>query len=313
MQLAVHARWFWTEHIAVEIFGYGAGAPPQTSRENAVLFYLMRFAVTDPVLFAASVVAVPAFFTALRRRGAGATLLACWLVLTLGATLAWQYRNASYLLALVPAVALMATCYGPFAAKRSSRWMLGMICAGIIIKLATPDLPSGLSYRAGTVQPAAPALSAYCESGRGNPLIVVDLADDLYAAALPLARLRYATVGATPPSAGYGMPFDQMGIVVTVPQFTHLPELEGAFRDRLRQWGIDSTDPIGTLIIARSPAELAELVRARHEDDFLVPERYATELMNTGHDFERAARGYIFLLSKEKKAIVRRPPGNCRM
>ena len=33
-QLAVHPRWFWTEHIAVEILGFGAGAPPQTSQEN---------------------------------------------------------------------------------------------------------------------------------------------------------------------------------------------------------------------------------------------------------------------------------------
>src|ERR1035437_5289664 len=33
-QFAVHPRWFWTEHIAVEILGFGAGAPPQTSHEN---------------------------------------------------------------------------------------------------------------------------------------------------------------------------------------------------------------------------------------------------------------------------------------
>src|ERR1022692_1561335 len=41
-QLVAHTRWFWTEHIAVEILGFGAGAPPQTSQENQALFYLMR-------------------------------------------------------------------------------------------------------------------------------------------------------------------------------------------------------------------------------------------------------------------------------
>ena len=51
-QFAVHPRWFWTEHIAVEILGFGAGAPPQTSQENQALFYLMRLAVTDPLLLA---------------------------------------------------------------------------------------------------------------------------------------------------------------------------------------------------------------------------------------------------------------------
>src|ERR1035441_3389508 len=43
-QFAVHPRWFWTEHSAVEILGFGAGAPPQTSHENQALFYLMRLA-----------------------------------------------------------------------------------------------------------------------------------------------------------------------------------------------------------------------------------------------------------------------------
>ena len=50
------SRWFWAEHVAVEILGYGAGAPPQTSRENAVLFYLIRLTATDTLLFAAAVV-----------------------------------------------------------------------------------------------------------------------------------------------------------------------------------------------------------------------------------------------------------------
>ena len=56
-QYVVHPRWFWTEHIAVEILGFGAGAPPQTSHENQALFYLMRLAATDPLLLAAAVVA----------------------------------------------------------------------------------------------------------------------------------------------------------------------------------------------------------------------------------------------------------------
>ena len=78
-QFAVHPRWFWTEHIAVEILGFGAGAPPQTSQENQALFYLMRLAVTDPLLLAAAVVAIPAFLTDLRRRGSASVLLAAWI------------------------------------------------------------------------------------------------------------------------------------------------------------------------------------------------------------------------------------------
>src|SRR5262249_19931169 len=67
-QLAVHPRWFWTEHVLVELLGYGAGAPPQTSHEIPALFYLVRLAATDPVLLSAFVIALPAFVSAIRRR-----------------------------------------------------------------------------------------------------------------------------------------------------------------------------------------------------------------------------------------------------
>ena len=98
-QFAVHPRWFWTEHIAVEILGFGAGAPPQTSQENQALFYLMRLAVTDPLLLAAAAVAIPAFLSDLRRRTSAPVLLAAWIAVMLAAMLGWQYRNASYLAA----------------------------------------------------------------------------------------------------------------------------------------------------------------------------------------------------------------------
>ena len=48
-----------TEHFAVEIFGYGAGAPPQTSQENPIVFYALRLAATDPVLLAVAAIAFP--------------------------------------------------------------------------------------------------------------------------------------------------------------------------------------------------------------------------------------------------------------
>ena len=237
-QFAVHSRWFWTEHIAVEILGYGAGAPPQTSRENQALFYLMRLAATDPLLLAAAVVAIPAFLADLRRRAGAPVLLAAWIVVMLAAVLGWQYRNASYLLPLVPALALLTAGWSPFGTPRYAPWMVVVLAAAFLIKASAPELPWGLNYRAGTVQPAAPVLSAYCAQARGNPLIVVDLADDLYASVLPLPRLRYATVVPVAEPAGpYGMPFAEMGITVTVDQFNDLARYEPVFRERLQEWG----------------------------------------------------------------------------
>jgi len=117
-QVAVHSRWFWTEHFAVEILGFGAGAPPQTSQENQALFYLMRLVGTDPLLLTAAALGIPVFLGELRRRTAGPVLLAAWIAVMLAAVLGWQYRNASYLLPLVPALAIVAAAWGPFRTRR---------------------------------------------------------------------------------------------------------------------------------------------------------------------------------------------------
>lgn len=296
-QLAVHPHWFWAEHVVVGLLGYGAATPPRTSPESAPVFYLLRLAATDPILLAAVLVALPGFARLLPRRASGPTLLACWFVLGAG-TLPWQYPGAAYLLPLIPALALIAACYGPFAEQRHAKWMLAIVCLGLAVKVALPDAPYGLSYRAGTIQPLAPALSNYCGQNRARGLIVVDFADDLYAATLPLfERPSYAFVGPLRPGGASSMPFDEMGIVVTVPQYGVLASLAPAFRARLRDWGVGGDEPVATLIHATSPEELGRLVRTSPLDDFLIPERYHDAIGRTGHIEAPAAPGYFFLLS----------------
>jgi hypothetical protein len=313
-QLAVHPRWFWTEHIAVEILGFGAGAPPQTSRENPVMFYLLRLAASDPVLFSCAVIAFPAFVRSLRGRGAGPTLIACWLVLTTAGALAWQYRNASYLLPMIPALALIAACYGPFAEGRHGTWMLAMLCVSLIVKAALPDAPWGLNYRAGTINPLAPALSEYCKQRRNRNLIVVDTADDLYAAVLPIA-VRYAVVG--PPHFGgaFGMPWDEMGIAVTGPQYRDLAHLRPTFESRLREWDAapDASRSVASLITVNSPQELGLFARSDPDDDFLIPDRYRAFVKGPEHVEVPAAPGYFFLLPPTTRDLSAHPSWTCRM
>lgn len=313
-QFAVHPRWFWTEHIAVEILGFGAGAPPQTSQENQALFYFMRLAITDPLLLAMAGMAVPAFVRDLGNRKSGPVLLAAWMVVVVGAALGWQYRNASYLLPLVPALALLAAAWGPLRTRQYAPWMAVVLGAAFLIKASAPGLPWGLDYRAGTVQAAAPVLTNYCAQARGNELIVLELTDDLYASVLPLPGLRYATVAPVAAPAGpYAMPFAEMGITLTVEQFNHLPELTPAFRDRLRQWGLDSGAPLGTLITARSLAEVAALVRAHPEIDFLIPDRYQGALEGAPQDVVRASPAYLLALSCVSMARKVPAAWTCRM
>ncbi len=313
-QYVVHPRWFWTEHIAVEILGFGAGAPPQTSHENQALFYLMRLAVTDPLLLAAAAVALPAFLSDLRRRECAPVLLAAWMGVMLAAVLGWQYRNAAYLLPLVPALALLAAAWGPFRTPRYAPWMLAVLAGAFLIKANVPELPWGLDYRAHTVQPTAPILSAYCAQARGNELIILDVTDDLYAAALPLARLRYATVApVATPTGPYNMPFAEMGITVTVDQFNHPARYTPAFRAQLREWSLDSGAPIGTLITARTGEDLATLIGAHPDSDFLIPGVYRNSVGSAPQEVVGEAADYLLLLSRTPLASTAPPAWSCRM
>ena len=313
-QFAVHPRWFWTEHIAIQILGFGAGAPPQTSRESPALFYLMRLAATDPLLLAAAAVAVPAFLRDLRGRRAAPVLLAAWMAVMLAAMLAWHYRNASYLLPLVPALALLAAAWGPFRTRQYAPWMLVVLAAGFLVKSSAPELPWGLDYRAGTVIHTAPILSDYCAEARGNELIILDVADDRYATVLPLAHLRYVTVAPVEAPAGpFTRHFEEMGITVTVDQFNHLARYTPAFRDRLRQWGLDSGAPIATLITARGAADLTALVRAHPESDFLISAFYRKAVESAPQEIISAAPDYLLLLSRTPVARASPPGWSCRM
>ena len=297
-QLTVHHRWFWTEHVALEILGWGAGAPPQTSQESHAMFYLVRMALMDPVLVAVAAVAVPAFATALRKRSFEATLLVCWAAIVVGSVSIWEYRNVSYLLPLLPALAIAGASYGPFSTMRPSWWMLALTGAAFALKLGAPTSPAGISFATGTVQPVAPIVSSYCSQRRGNELILVSMDDNLYASTLPLARLRYALVQ-PPADSHYLMDFESMGIILTAAQFNDLPRFEPAFRDRLRQWGMDSPAPIGTVIMTRSLDELASVIAAHPASDFLLPERYRPAADSSAdHLIVDAAPGHLLVLSR---------------
>ena len=312
-QLLVHGRWFWAEHIGVEILGYGGGLPQQTSSESHLFFYLSRMVLIDPVLATGTLVAIPATFSALRRRSAEATLLACWISVVLISVFAWEYRNASYLLPLLPPLAILASCYGPVAQIKPAAWIPILAAAAIVWKAAMPAAPWGMSFARGTVQPVAPIVSGYCQLDRANELILVGMDDDLYASILPLARLRYALQGSVPAEGPYAMAFAQMGIVITAEQFNHLDTRTPQFRDRLRQWGLDSDAPIGTLIMAQSPAEFAAIVRAHPQSDFLFPDGYRNAVPDAAHVLVDAEPGHFLLLARDGRQRARPPAWSCEM
>lgn len=316
-QWIVHHRWFWTEQVLVEILGYGVADPPQTSQENQVLFYFMRMARMDPLLLAVFLMAVPGLLRALRRRaessGAPAVLLACWLAAPAAAMLVWQYRNAAYLLPLTAPMAIATAAYGPFSDRGATRWLLLLIALAAAAKVATPQFPWGISFAAGTVQPVAPIVSSYCARNRANPLILVGMDDDLYAAALPLFRLRYCLIGDGGTAGPYAMDFRSMGIAVTAGQFNRLEHWTPLFQARLREWGLDAPDAIGTLILVASPEELAQMIHAHPDTDFLVPDRYrpAIDGADAAHAIELAMPGHWLVLARDSHPRSAPPAWSC--
>jgi hypothetical protein len=279
--------------------------------ENPAAFYGMRLALTDPLLLAAVLVAIPGLFAALRKGDPGARLLGCWLLLTAAAVMVWQYRNIAYLLPLVPALALAAAVYGPLAQKSAPKAVLLVAIAIVAAKAATPDAPWGISFEKGTVQPLAHTLQSYCELSRANELIVVGMDDDLYAAALPI-DVRYALVGANPVSSGpYAMDFTGMGIIVNGDRFNHLEQWMPAFRRRLGEWGLHSTQPVATLILISSPEELAEVVRQHPMSDFLIPDRYRNAI-DASHGAVSMSPNHWLLLGRESSA-AKKAAWTCRM
>ncbi|HMD72085.1 MAG TPA: glycosyltransferase family 39 protein [Bryobacteraceae bacterium] len=301
-QALAHPRWFWTEAVAVEILGYGAGAPPQTSQETQALFYAMRLLRIDPLLAALALTSLPALAAELKRRSAPAVLLACWMGVLLAAVLFWQYRNVTYLLPLGPAAAILAASYGTLSETRSAKWLLALALVGFALKAATPGMPWGISFRGGTVVASAPLLSEYCGLGRANELVLVEPDDEMYSSVLPLPRVRYYLIGQMPVSGRYGMDFAAMGIVLDAAQFDGVGRLLPAFRRRLGEWGMKSTAPVGTMIVGSTAADLARTMGNHPTTDFFLPERYREAVSASAaaaHEIVPTPPGHLLLLARE--------------
>ena len=288
-QLAVHQRWFWHEFVLSEMFTYGVSSPIQTTHENQVLFYLKRLFLMDPVLSLLALAALPALWRAWRRRETEAMVLAAWLVVVLAAAFFWSYRNVTYLAPAIPALAILAARAIP------GRVLLGIAAASLLVKLALPAQPWGLDLHPAVLHPSVTLLDRYTDLRRNRELILVDPFEGFYSSTLPLRQVRYCFVSPSgvPPQGPLDLHY--LGIVVTGEEFARLPELQPAFRARLREWALDSSDPIATAIVPRSREEAIHLIAANPWADFLLPESYRATI--SAHTAGAAAGGFFLALA----------------
>ncbi len=297
-QLAVHTRWFWAEYIQDELFLFGAGSPPQTSREHQVWFYLRRLLVTDPVLAALALAGLPALWR--RRREARTLALIWWIAVVLAAVLLFRYRNVAYLAPLVPALALVAAVYGPFSGRRPQLALLACLVVVFGLRTQFPGRPWGLNYPAGGSAPSGAALDRYASWRRPHELIIVEPEDEFYSSLLPLERVRYCFIDPQDRPSERALDFHQLGILVTAAQFAEMDRHHETFAARLREWGLDTATPLATAIVARSAAEVRQMIRARPASDFFLPHRLledAAAVAAPGQSIVSAPPGRFFLLA----------------
>jgi hypothetical protein len=284
-QFVVHRRWFWAEYVLTEHLSFGLGAPPQTSSENQLWFYVRRMFLLDPLLLCLAVFAIPFW---IKTRRAEARLLLAWVVTIGCAVLAFQYRNIAYLLPAIPALAIAS------APLLNSKLLVCVLLPALFIaKTYYADRPWGLSYRAGELA-SAPALRRYCELQRGNGLIIVSTDDEFYSAVLPLDRVRYVFITPPGPQRRYPLDFRDLGIAIPASEF-NTPQWEQAYSRRLHDWGLPTEEALGTVVLARNNDEIAAIIAAHPESDFNLPET----LVPSMPDRERQVVGNrVFLLSK---------------
>jgi 4-amino-4-deoxy-L-arabinose transferase-like glycosyltransferase len=305
--LAVHREWFLAD-LGFQIVTTGVRAGHQTSSENQVLFYLLRLAYGAPAALLLLVTGVPALLRSLRRLHAGPLLLVCYLAVVFAALMAFRFRSEQYLTWLIPAVILAAVVSTPLLAGRRATWLTLALGAILVVEAAVPGRPWSLSWRPGSTIPAAPALSRYCEERRGNELYILGVVDQFYAATLPLGTVRYGWVDPADSVADTHPHLEYLGISQSATAPPDVPR----YAERLRAWGMNSTAPIRTGILARNADELAALVRAHPEADFLVSPEIARRLGEDRHIVRAATPTFVLLESAEGRPAGP-APRTCRM
>jgi hypothetical protein len=288
-QLAVHPRWFWNEFVLSEIVTYGVNSPIQTTQENQVLFYLRRLFLMDPVLAVAALAALPALWRAWRRRETEAAVLLAWLGVVVAAAFFWSYRNVTYLAPAIPAMAILVARAVP------PRIAIPIVAVALAFKLTVPAHPWGIELRPAVLHPSVSLLDDYTRQHRNRELILVDPFDGFYSSVLPLRKVRYCFINPTGVPPQGPLDLHDLGIVVSGDEFARLPQMEGTWRARLREWGLDSSEPVATSIVPKSREEVVELIATHPGTDFLLPESYRGS--TAAHAPSESAGGFFLALA----------------
>lgn len=269
-QLIAHRQWFWADYVQIQLLGFGI-QPPAAAAESQAVFYFKRLALSDPVLAILFVTALPFLISALRGRNQVLpALLTSWFAFSAGALLLFRFQNLPYAILLIPPACLIAAGYNPLFSAQRAKWGLLALGAFFALKSSEPGKVWGLSFGAAQPLAAVEGLKSYYNLGRSNELILADSDDYFYASTLWLPRIRYYFRVQDDVLPKFIPHYVHLGIMLTEDEFERLPQLESMYASRLRDWGLDSSEPIGTAILGQSDDALVRLVKARPGSDYYV-------------------------------------------
>lgn len=305
-QIWAHPHWFWADYVQVQLIDFGTHPVAQISNEWQVWFYLRRLVETDPILMLLAAFSLPSLLMQARKRArADALVLALSIAVVVGALLAFRYRNLPYALYIVPFLAVLGAAYAP-----RWRWRTTGLGAVFLLKIAFPAQPWGLPLGTSSPLPPAAAIRSYAQQMRPTELIVVSPDDNFYSCTLAIPRVRYAYIDPADVVRKYAPHYAYLGIAVTADQFLHLPEERAVFLQRLKDWGVDSDEPLATAIGVPSEAQVSDLIRAYPRSDFLVPASLGAQLPSAAlseHDVLRSESGWFLLARQPAVEVVRSP------
>jgi hypothetical protein len=315
-QLVVHPKWFWMDYVQIQFFQIGMNPPPQFSAEPAIVFYLRRMLLTDPVLLVLAVAALPGLLRALRERKSPSLLvLASWIFVVGIALLSFSARNLPYIALMIPALAVACTLCAPKVVARHMAAATVALLAVMVVKAYRADYPWNLRFGSGSPLPAAAQMSWYCRQARTNELLLIDPDDEFYSATLPLARVRYVLIDPSDDVKRSAPHYAPLGITVTTDQFLELDRWLPIFLRRLREWGNDSAQPVATVIIARSEQDVVKIVEALPGTDFYLPSKLLPLMPGeamSAHTVVTPSGERCFLLAKSRvQHDVARLPAPC--
>ena len=169
-QLAVHPRWFVAEYILTQHLAVGLTAPPQYSNENHLVFYARRLFLTDPVLSVAAGLSLAPLLLKWRQ----CSVLVAWTAAVVAALFAFRFRSGSYVLPLIPPLAVLAAELLAMLPRRGRAPALAALVACTVVKVVSGSpvwaIPAGWASQL----PEAAGLESYCEQHRNNDLILVE-------------------------------------------------------------------------------------------------------------------------------------------